>query len=393
MNFNTNKERTAGFTLVELLVVITILAILVALTIPQLRVINRDRGVRESARVVGAAFASASQRAITEGSAGVMLVRNINMTNDYDRDGNPDNYNTAIQRLVNRPVFNSCTSIFQMRAIPDYTGLADGDLAVTAIDQSDPDPANWAAVPYTIQINAPPPNITINRGDRITLGDRNVTYRILTVTDGQFGTDPAFRWLLLETAGNVEGPSLPDPDMAGGKPFRISLRPRVVESSRVDLPNGYMIDLRYSGIVREKSGEIDPDNAPNLGTAGQIIRDVTGTKVGEQPISITFDSTGAINEVYGLAVTTRSIDRALFRPPATDPLGGFAMLVSEDALTSTDALSSDNSLWVTVNEGGAVSVASNVAQISPAPSAVSKEIRNRFDAARGIADTRQAASQ
>jgi len=77
MKHMTNQRtiRTA-FTLIEVLVVITILSILTALAIPRLRVVNKERGMREASRVVASSFAQASQRAVNEGVSGVLLRRN-----------------------------------------------------------------------------------------------------------------------------------------------------------------------------------------------------------------------------------------------------------------------------------------------------------------------------
>ncbi len=65
----------AGLTLVELLVAIAILAIVVALIVPRLRLVSKDRNIREAARVAGSVFSSARDRAIAEGSAGVIIER------------------------------------------------------------------------------------------------------------------------------------------------------------------------------------------------------------------------------------------------------------------------------------------------------------------------------
>ena len=55
----TNGLKRRGLTLIELMVVIGILVALTAIAIPAVRMINRDRKVREGAREVNAMLSSA----------------------------------------------------------------------------------------------------------------------------------------------------------------------------------------------------------------------------------------------------------------------------------------------------------------------------------------------
>ena len=56
-----------GLTLVELLVVIVILVILVGVTVPLVRSTNKDRELREAARLVESIIQNAKTRAATTG--------------------------------------------------------------------------------------------------------------------------------------------------------------------------------------------------------------------------------------------------------------------------------------------------------------------------------------
>ena len=96
-----------GLTLVELLVAITILTIVTALVVPRIRVINKERTIREAARVAGSVFSTARDRAIAEGTAGVIIQRNLNFSTTTS-SGNR--------------VFFAGTRLFQMRSVPDYIG-------------------------------------------------------------------------------------------------------------------------------------------------------------------------------------------------------------------------------------------------------------------------------
>ena len=121
----TSFKRNSGITLVELLVVISILAVITAVMLPRLRTINKDRNIRETARVVGSLLAKASQNAVNDGTAGVIIERNENFVDDEG-------------------VMYGATTMYLMRKVPPYTG----DLA----------PADNLAYPvseYVIEV--PPP--------------------------------------------------------------------------------------------------------------------------------------------------------------------------------------------------------------------------------------------
>ena len=102
-------KRNSGITLVELLVVISILAVITAVMLPRLRTINKDRNIRESARVVGSLLAKASQNAVNDGTAGVIIERNENFVDDEG-------------------VIYGASTMYLMRKVPVFTGdFATGD--------------------------------------------------------------------------------------------------------------------------------------------------------------------------------------------------------------------------------------------------------------------------
>ena len=80
MSFQSTKQskqqstKQSGFTLIELVVVVAVLAIVGVLIIPSVRTLNEDRKIRDTARVVGSVFASAREQAAVNGSSGVEIV-------------------------------------------------------------------------------------------------------------------------------------------------------------------------------------------------------------------------------------------------------------------------------------------------------------------------------
>ena len=109
---DSRNRRRSGMTLIELLVAISILVIIAAILVPQLRFASADRNIREASRIVASLFASASQRAINDGEAGVVIERNPN--------------------IVEGGVAYAGTSLFMLRSVPRYIGEDDTCLLYTS---------------------------------------------------------------------------------------------------------------------------------------------------------------------------------------------------------------------------------------------------------------------
>ena len=122
MKFNL-KNRKHAFTLVEILVVVSILVILTGLLVPRLRVISNERQIREASRNVSALFSRASQAAIIDGVSGVVLERNPNVSREWPNltvPGNP-----AIGEVSRDLTFNFRHGGHRMsllRSVPDFRG-------------------------------------------------------------------------------------------------------------------------------------------------------------------------------------------------------------------------------------------------------------------------------
>ena len=378
-NSNLNDRPIAsasrGVTLVELLVVITILTIIFAVMIPRLKAVNEDRNIREAARVVASAFSKASSRAINDGSAGLLIVPNPNF-----QQATFDNFG---MEGVDQPYFAG-TRIFQMRRLPAYIGDAEEALAWT-VD-----------VDSTTVPNAPPPNsvvvdspfehqqalegqdstndrLIIQPNDEISFNGGSYRYRIVAV--GVNKEDGFKLDLTLDTTGPAPLPSLGEArpvDHGGdsGVPFVIHRQPRRLESSLVELPEGYFIDLRYSGSLVPGVAPSDPMTC----VLNQNQSDEFLAGSGPEGVELQFDASGGISRMF--FVDTELLPPVGSAPPGTEqikslqPIGALNWLVTEydpnaiggdgNYISRQDApIFSPSNKWVTVDHlTGSVHVAS-----------------------------------
>ena len=300
------QRQRSGMTLIELLVAVSILVIIAAILVPQLRFASADRNIREASRMVASLFAEASQRAINDGVAGVVIDRNPNIMED---DG----------------IAYAGTSMFILREIPRYTG--DDETAMTAglVDTGTPLLAVLIPLPREQE------DLDIIRiGDQISFGDQTqVRFLIRGLNDNQ----PGQLRILFERSAFGEPPINPSK-------FIIHRQPRRLVSSRIDLPTGYLVDLRCSG-------EVGP----------------TGAFFAQAP-----DATGSVSYIFN---GRGSIDRFFF----TNSAGGLATGIptqpaylmvreynpDEGGELVENVLSSERQMWVTVEPTtGAANVISGV---------------------------------
>ena len=210
-----HSQQRSGMTLLELLVAIAILVIIAAILVPQLRFASADRNIREASRLVASTFAQASQRAINDGVAGVLIERNPNI---IERNPNITDQATGVAYAA--------TSMFLMRRIPRYIGENIGDQAMISSPTS-------VSIPLPLEQTALG---TIRVGDQISFGNQSQLRFIITDLN-EAGSN-----LDLTLAQSPFGNPPNNPSE-----FVIYRQPRRLASSRVDLPTGYLVDLRLSG--------------------------------------------------------------------------------------------------------------------------------------------------
>ncbi len=218
-----DRVRRCAFTMIELLVVITVLIVLTAIVIPVLRIITSDRQIREAGRVVESVFATARDDAIVNGFAGV----------DITPQG-----------------------LYRLRARPPYAGDGQGDTATVS----------GARPNFTVNLPAMIVGYAATVNDTIRFNYRGPQYRIVAVNSATQFT------ILVE-------PYQPDPPTSA-VPFQIYRQPVRVASSLVALPQRHYIDWEFSGdplktLIRKAPAPpgVPPDlNLSKFTSGGEYLR-------------------------------------------------------------------------------------------------------------------------
>lgn len=340
-----------GVTLVELLVVIAIIGIIVILIVPQLRFVNEDQNVREAGRVVASRFSRASQEAVRlgsrEGGGGFVIELNPNIL-DQDR------------------VQYAGTVIYLLKSLPPYAGDSIGDLAQKEGD-------------YTISIPIPLEQSSrqiVMQDDLISLNNGSTLYRIVGDPKPDNGR------LLLELSRGLGIATVfpPVPGISGATefPYRILRQPRIQESSRLELPEGYLIDLRYSGELM--SYESTP--SAQLPVSGNVpIRSIfhhptAGPPVKDRSLRVFYKSDGSIDHYQHF--------NAPFRVPSENLYFFLSRYESspanENIFSDPSPLDRPGNLWLVINsKTGGVTISYN------APPPVGLGFADKIQYSRGIA--------
>ena len=364
-NRKLNRKSFAGLTMIELMIVIAILVAVTAIAIPVVRIVNRDRKIREGAREVNGMLARARDDALITGRSGIEFVRNIRYV-----DGNGVNF--------------ASTSMYLLKFPPPYSGDSVSSRVETI--------AHINATTFDVSVPAPAsPTVLINIDDEIQLDYRGPRYRIVAITPGatmvlrcQIPVDPI--------SGAPQHP-LP-PIISSANPqqrvaFKIFRRPVRKESTRVELPAGLFIDLRLSGHLDLGDADANAATATTFGLAG-----VTGGATPQQfSVIVMFDGTGSIDRVYPNGLTSNGLTSGttgIF--PYYIPADPLYMLVVADPTGESpvvDNLANTDNLWLkTDNKSGQTST-SPVSELGSADTVTISRIRK----SRGIASQGQTANQ
>ena len=248
IRYSLTRRMSGGLTLVELLVVVTILVMLVGVVLPLASPALKGREIREAARQVNAVFAAARTRAIAEGRpVGVALLPN------------PNNPNQCFQLAFAKvPLpFSGLDSTWRARVGNPVAGYPNR---------------------FELEFMYVGPSMDY---ESISAAQAVTVNRILNKNfDDKFFIRFDFRGPYYE-AGKyfVDLPALvpPGSDVVPGLPFQITRSPQRSAAAAVDLPVGAYIDLRASGL----GGTNFTDGVDNNG-----------------PIFLMFNPDGSMDKIY-----------------------------------------------------------------------------------------------
>jgi prepilin-type N-terminal cleavage/methylation domain-containing protein len=361
----TTSNGRGGLTLVELLVVIVILSLVTAATIPLMQPATAERRLREASRMVASVLANAQARAVSTGRpVGVMF-----------------------QRLSNQPAtptFKAPHHSMEMvlcEVPPPYTG--ETSQATALIGQSTPPPPNERLVAIREgPMNQPPvvPPRTIRNGDRIRFNYRGHYYPIegnTTLDNEGYLTGDTFK---ITKQQNQQWPQLATP-----VPFQIYRQPQKTADAPAQMPVGSVVDLEYSGYASGWLGALatPPSGAPKLSF--------------HQPLVVMFGPAGNLESVYWGTKPANSSDSERGslerRPPVSSPW--FLLIgqpAGDDAVTQgkQNHLNYDH-VWIAINPQSGLVTTSEVGSDFDEPDTNNNngDISIELDASRALAKSAQ----
>lgn len=347
-----------GLTIVELLVAISILSLLAVILVPQVRTLNRERGIREAARVVGSIFVEASNRARVDGYAAVGIRRNPNYVRKV-------NSSTGVH-----DIFYAGSALYLLKRLPPYTGNDESSFAQVPPGLNPPAGAVIVDIPIPLDNNLA---AQIRTGCKLQLGNVRTPLEV-------------------EVVQNVSGVMrltclLPPylPQFPEGKPlsFRLDRPPVKVTNSEVFMPRGYYINLNYSGPTSSQTPSIAewPARDSSAFTWTYFSEDRGDNTVNLLDAIVVFGPNGGIDRIYsnGEANGWNLPSSALNFCICSDEIGN-SFDQTPDSLPRSvvangrDVLNQEDVLWTSIsNVAGTVSVS----PIAPVNSTVSNPDANQ----------------
>jgi len=252
-----NWPASRGITLVELLIVITILALVTAATIPIMAPAVESRRIRESARLVSGMFTSAQTRAIAAGRpVGIWIERM-----DPATVGS-----------------NASVMIFLCEVPPPYAGdTTDAKIRITDVSVA----TSWKG---RLTDSNSVETLPVSPGDFIKINYQGPLYQIKTLT--RINADE------IEITFYRSGYPTParTPPGSAGVPYQIYRQPEKTSEAPLQLPDSIVIDLTWSG---PGSGFFQRSDPPVLTTPSPP-RVYPPTR----PVIFTFNQSGSLDYMY-----------------------------------------------------------------------------------------------
>ena len=348
-----------AFTVVELLVVITIILVVIAAVVPQLRVINKDRKLREAAQIFVSALERASRKAKLDGASALILERNPRFTRSY-----PAGHRGFGGEQIN--VGYGVTRIYVAAAVPDYRDDFGGSVHVYLNSTDVNIPVGSVVMSRPLAHDESNGRFVVTPGDTLRAG--GTEREILTVQEyvptSAYSEYP--NGMLILTVSPAFPLSTPD-----GTPINtigeydeysnyvVQRQPRLDNSNFFEIPAGHMIDLRFSGPPMVSDGTVDNFFMQHHCTDDDYVR-------------LNFNEEGLITSVDtgdGIDTTTSSTPGTAVESTAV--FTNVQFLVCDDGLdlgATEDQLMFNRNLWVVASPvSGRISVTPIVANTTGVP--------------------------
>jgi prepilin-type N-terminal cleavage/methylation domain-containing protein len=358
--YSKHQSTRRGLTLVELLVVIVILSLVTAATIPLMQPATAERRIREAARMVAATLANAQSRALATGRpVGVMFQRLSNQTNDL-----------RAQHSI---------EMFLCEVPLPWSGDDPNDFCVLNTR------TNAAGRPETwIRFTRPGnqafyghPKGTFEIGDQIRLSYRGRRYVI-----NDFKSHPQDPNSIYELL--VQPPPI-DPGTQQMMPFQIYRQPRKSADAPAQMPVGAIVDLEYAGPAF---------SSPSLGLLLNQQPPLPKLSL-RQPVIVMFGPSGNLESVYWGMKAANEPDTDPGALQRSEPISPFFLLIGQppgdDAVTQgkPNHRNFDN-VWIAINpQSGLVTTSEVGSEIDVETGNSSADTSREIDASRELARTSQ----
>jgi type II secretory pathway pseudopilin PulG len=299
-------------TLVELLVVVSIMMIIMAVTLPRLRP-ELERGrTREAARSLHLYLTSARNRAVLEGRPCGVIIERMPTQGDA----------AMIVSQVEAPPPYCCDTLPQMTA--PYPGLAQ-------VQVQSGGPVNGIAF-FLVTISDLANNTAINiwPGDQIQFNYQGPWYNFIDPanTGKPLATQPFT--VTLDVSQGTTAPWPPTTASPAYLPFKIMRRPIKAPAAPLQFPVPAVIDLTFSGVDTTATPTANGINMWGSGTTPTL----------QKPIIITFAPAGVVERLY--------FESNYF--PVTQPIFLFVgKLDKVDQPSGSTNLDDISNLWVAIN--------------------------------------------
>lgn len=319
----------SGMTLIELLIAVTIVTLLMAVSIPLIRYSLDSDKVREGSRQLNMILASARTRAIEYGRpCGIWLQRS---------ETNP----------------NAVFEIYHCESPPSYIGDA-MDARVTIYDLDPTSGTDGVVDTAAPDLSAPTWPMHCRAGDLIRFGRKGQYLQVTAVDPTPFPPNFPNGWIKFQRI--FPETTLP---LAGAvTTFEVLGQPRRTNTTPLQLADGVVVDLRHSGVGAQGS-----QFAFNTGDAEHVV--------------LAFDGTGSLSFVFH-GTTPSTVDGPVHllvgkldqledaESTATNP-NPLSLNASNNTLVTYDQnLADPASLWVTVgSRNGTITTSENGWELRP----------------------------